>query len=73
MNPIAAVATVMMVNVRISVDLRPIRSPRWPATKAPIGRARKPTPNEASDTICPMPGDRFGKNRGPNTSAAASP
>jgi hypothetical protein len=72
-KPIAAVATVMIVNVRISVDLRPIRSPRWPATNAPIGRARKPTPNEASETICAMAGGRSGKKSWPKTSAAAVP
>lgn len=50
-NPISAVATVMIVNVMIRVDFRPILSPRWPATKAPTGRARKPTPKVASATI----------------------
>ena len=54
-NPMRAVATVITVNVRIRVDLRPIRSPRWPATKAPTGRARNPTPNVASAAIWAIP------------------
>jgi hypothetical protein len=65
----SAVATVMTEKVRTSVDFRPIRSPRCPATNAPAGRARKPTPNEASAAIWPMPGCSRGKNRVPNTSA----
>jgi hypothetical protein len=69
--PISAVEAVMMAKVRIRVDFRPIRSPRWPATKAPRGRAMKPTPNVARAAIWEMLGSIAGKNRGPKTSAAA--
>ncbi len=51
--------------------LRPIRSPRCPATIPPMGRARKPTPYAAIDDSSPTAGVWFGKNWLPNTSADA--
>ena len=46
--PIAAVPTPMISRVRISIFLRPIRSPKWPKISPPTGRARNPTANVAN-------------------------
>ena len=37
------VATPISMRVAINVDLRPMRSPKWPKIAAPTGRAKKPT------------------------------
>ena len=58
--------------VMISVSRRPIRSPRWPNSIPPNGRATNPTPNVANAISVPEP-DAGSKNRSPNTSAAAVP
>ncbi len=53
--------------------LRPTRSPKWPNTAAPSGRARKAMPkvrNALSDWAA---GLTPGKNTGPITSAEAMP
>src|SRR6478609_9127570 len=39
MMPIAALARPMISSVEISVALRPMRSPQWPKSAAPTGRA----------------------------------
>ena len=39
----------MMKSVRISIFLRPRRSPKWPKMSDPTGRAMKPTANVAKD------------------------
>src|SRR6478736_9106525 len=41
--------TPINIKVRKSTGFRPIRSPRWPKTIAPTGRATNPTPNVAKD------------------------
>ena len=55
------------------VDFLPIRSPKWPNSTDPIGRAMKAMPkvrNAASDCAA---GADVGKKVGPITSAAAVP
>ena len=44
-RPIRVVATPIVSMVATSVDLRPIRSPKWPNRNEPSGRARKAMPN----------------------------
>ena len=53
------------------VDLRPTRSPKWPNTAAPRGRAMKATARVASADSCWLAGEMLGKNIGPNTREAA--
>ena len=53
------------------VDLRPTRSPKWPNTAAPSGRAMKATARVARDDSCWSAASFDGKNIGPNTRAAA--
>src|SRR5438874_7983290 len=43
--PTTKVAAPISSRVSIKVNLRPIRSPRWPNTIAPNGRTRKPVQN----------------------------
>ena len=71
-SPIRKVAPPIRRRVVTSMDLRPIRSPRWPKTAPPMGRAKKPTPNVAKDARVPASGSNRGKNSFGNTSAAAS-
>ena len=42
-RPIRKVVPPMMNRLRISSSLRPIRSPKWPKTIPPSGRAANPT------------------------------
>ena len=67
------VATPMSTSVVTSVALRPIRSPKWPKTAAPTGRAAKPTNSVLKDRSVPASGELDGKNSFGNTSAAAVP
>src|SRR5581483_10697234 len=55
----AAVAVPISTSVAISARLRPNRSPRWPNTKPPSGRARKPTANVAKDASNPTVNDPY--------------
>jgi hypothetical protein len=54
-----------------SVVLRPTRSPKWPNSAEPIGRATKAMANVASDASVAEAGSDFGKNSGGKTSTAA--
>ncbi|CAE6967661.1 hypothetical protein R75471_07184 [Paraburkholderia domus] len=61
----------MIASVATSAFLRPMRSPRWPNTRPPNGRAKNPTakvPNEASVA---KNGSLPGKNSLPKISAEA--
>ncbi|MNS53148.1 hypothetical protein D3C72_858950 [compost metagenome] len=70
-TPISVVHTPINSNEATRVDLRPIRSPKWPKRAEPKGRARKAMPNvRNADSIWAVP-DVCGKNTGPITSAAA--
>src|SRR5215510_16356094 len=55
------------------MDLRPIRSPKWPQTMPPIGRAKKPTAYVLYEAITPVIASYFGKKSLPKTSALAVP
>jgi hypothetical protein len=59
--------------VRTSIDLRPIRSPKWPMTAAPMGRTRKPAANADREARVAASGEASGKNKRGNTIAAAVP
>ncbi len=56
-----------------SVLLRPTRSPKWPNTAEPRGRARKAMPKVRKALSDCTAGLAPGKNTGPITSAAAMP
>jgi len=71
--PISAVETPMMSREITSIDLRPTRSPKWPKTMPPTGRAANPTANVANADSVPISGSAFGKNSLLKTSAAAVP
>ena len=61
----------MVISAATRVALRPTRSPKWPKTTAPIGRAKKAiekVANEASMAVIRSP---LGKNRSGKTSTAA--
>jgi hypothetical protein len=59
--------------VTMSVARRPMRSPRWPNRMPPSGRNKNATANVANAVNVPTAGSNCGKNRLPNTSAAAVP
>ena len=63
----------MMKRVITSIRLRPTRSPMWPNTAPPRGRARKPTAYVAKAASVPASGSKFGKKRTLKTSTAAVP
>ena len=48
-----------------------MRSPKWPNTIAPTGRAKNATAMLAYDDRSCIEGEAAGKNSGPNTSEAA--
>ncbi len=56
-----------------SVDLRPTRSPKWPNTTEPTGRATKAMPKVRKAFSACVPGADCGKNACPITRAAAVP
>ncbi len=72
-NPIAAVPTPISNNVTIRIDLRPIRSPKWPKTIPPSGRARNPTENVAKTAIVPINGSSLGKKSWSKTRGPRKP
>ena len=53
------------------VALRPMRSPKWPNTIEPIGRATNARPKVARDASSAVVGLPLGKNRNGNTDTAA--
>ena len=62
-----------MNSAATSVALRPTRSPKWPNSAEPIGRATNASPKVANDcsvAVVALPG---GKNSVGNTSTAAVP
>lgn len=65
------VARPMHIRQNTSIFLRPTRSPKWPITTPPSGRAMNPTANVENAASCPAKSEKLGKNSGPNTSAAA--
>ena len=65
------VETPMVRRAATSVVLRPTRSPKWPNTTAPSGRAKKAIEKVAKEARGAVVGSLFGKNRVGNTSTAA--
>ena len=61
----------MVSSAVTSVALRPMRSPKWPNSAEPIGRAMNASANVASDCRVAVDGSRVGKNSVGNTSTAA--
>jgi hypothetical protein len=70
-RPISVVATPISSSVMTRLCLRPTRSPRWPNSTAPTGRAKKPMAKVPSEASVPMKGSLVAKNTSPNTRAAA--
>jgi hypothetical protein len=66
------VAIPMVSKEPTRVAFRPIRSPKWPKTIEPRGRATNARPNVANDARSPMVGSSFfGKNKYGKTATAA--
>ena len=61
----------MVSSAATSVALRPMRSPKWPNTAEPIGRAKKASAKVASDCRVAAAASEAGKNSFGNTSTAA--
>ncbi len=61
----------MVSNAATRVALRPMRSPKWPNTAEPTGRAMNATAKVASDCNSAACSLLSGKNRCGNTSTAA--
>jgi hypothetical protein len=72
-KPMATVLRPISSRVATSVDLRPMRSPKWPKMIPPSGRATKPAVNVRKDRISPINGSTLGKNSAGNTRAAITP
>src|SRR5207237_5103337 len=68
--PIATVEIPIVSSAATSVVLRPMRSPKWPKTAEPIGRATKAIAKVASDARTAVAGSEEGKNRRGETSTA---
>ena len=61
----------MVISAATSVALRPMRSPKWPNSAAPSGRAKKAIEKVANDCRTAEVGSLAGKNRCGKTSTAA--
>ncbi len=70
-TPIVTVDTPMVNSAATSVVLRPTRSPKWPKTAEPIGRARNAIAKVARDASVADAGSEAGKNSFGKTSTAA--
>ena len=65
------VASPINVTDQISAFLRPSRSPRWPNSTAPSGRATNALPKVTNAATVAGAGPSLAKNTGPSTSAGA--
>src|SRR5580658_7373512 len=73
-RPIDVVVKPIMIIAKARHVLRPIRSPKWPNTIAPKGRATKPTADVLKEAMSATSGGRVAeKNNVGKTSAAAVP
>ena len=70
-SPIATVDGPIVNSAATSVALRPMRSPKWPKSAAPSGRAKKASAKVASDSKTAALGLELGKNNFGKTSTAA--
>ncbi len=61
----------MVRSAATSVALRPMRSPKWPKTAEPTGRAKNARANVAKDCSRAAAGSEAGKNCFGNTRTAA--
>ena len=61
----------MVSSAATSVVLRPTRSPKWPKSAEPTGRARNAMPKVASEASVAAAGSDAGKNSLGKTSTAA--
>src|SRR6476646_8438230 len=69
----STVATPMIINVRMSMLLRPTRSPKWPNKMPPSGRATKPTEKVVYASRIEISGSWAGKNSLVKTMPATVP
>src|SRR5258706_7063297 len=69
--PMVTVDTPIVSSAATSVVLRPTRSPKWPNSAEPIGRAMKAMANVARDASVADAGSDFGKNSGGETGTPA--
>ena len=60
-----------MSSAATNVVLRPMRSPKWPKSAEPMGRARNAIANVASEASVAEAGSDAGKNNLGKTSTAA--
>ncbi len=72
-NPTSAVATPIVSSETTNSDLRPMRSPRWPAIAPPMGRASTPTASVVYEAMMLAKAECEGKYCELKTSAAAVP
>ncbi|MNI46893.1 hypothetical protein D3C73_1013810 [compost metagenome] len=70
-RPMATVDRPMVIRAATRVALRPTRSPKWPKTKAPIGRAKKAMEKVAKEASMAVIRSPPGKKRSGKTSTAA--
>jgi hypothetical protein len=70
-TPIKTVEKPMVSSAATSVVLRPTRSPKWPNSADPIGRARKAMPKVASEASVADAGSDAGKKSLGKTRTAA--
>ncbi len=70
-DPMSTVAMYIVSSDATRVRVRPNRSPKWPKSTDPTGRAKNATPNTASDWSCATAGSELAKNSAGNTSTAA--
>jgi hypothetical protein len=61
----------MVSRAATSVVLRPIRSPKWPNTTAPSGRAKNAIEKVAKEASSAVVGSLLGKNSAGKTRTAA--
>lgn len=72
-TPTRKVLSPIINNETIKIVFRPIRSPKWPNSAAPNGRAMNATAKVEKAASVPVTGSSAGKNALFNTSAAARP
>ncbi len=70
-TPIVTVDTPIVSSAATSVVFRPTRSPKWPKSTEPIGRATNATANVANDASMEVVWSVVGKNNFGKTRTAA--
>jgi hypothetical protein len=72
-SPIRKVAIPIIRRVMTNIDLRPMRSPKWPQTMPPMGRAANPTAKVPNAASVPVRESNVGKNSRAKIRALAVP